>query len=166
MFRRDCSTTHSRLLYPIWPIFSSTRVSLFTNVQIFFFKSREERWPVTWETAEWNTLETGVCVCLVTQSFLTLCDPTDCSPPGSSVHGDSPGKNIETGCLFLLQGIFQIQGLNPGLRTAGRFFAIWATSPSKNKLFQRTSQVVLVVKNSPANAGDTGLIPGPGRSHW
>ena len=28
------------------------------------------------------------------QSCLTLCDPMDCSPPGSSVHGDSPGKNI------------------------------------------------------------------------
>ena len=27
-----------------------------------------------------------VCV-LVTQSFLTSCEPTDCSPPGSSVHG-------------------------------------------------------------------------------
>ena len=27
-----------------------------------------------------------VCV-LVTQSYLTLCDPMDCSPPGSSVHG-------------------------------------------------------------------------------
>ena len=29
-----------------------------------------------------------VCVCvLVTQSCLTLCDPIDCSPIGSSVHG-------------------------------------------------------------------------------
>ena len=34
-----------------------------------------------------------VCVCLVTQLRLTLCDPMDCSPPGSSVRGDSPGKN-------------------------------------------------------------------------
>ena len=28
-----------------------------------------------------------VCVCLVYQSNLTLCDPKDYSPPGSSVHG-------------------------------------------------------------------------------
>ena len=28
-------------------------------------------------------------VCLVTQSCLTLCNPRDCSPPGSSVHGFS-----------------------------------------------------------------------------
>ena len=28
---------------------------------------------------------------------------------------DSPGKNTRVGCHFLLQGIFQIQGSNPGL---------------------------------------------------
>ena len=39
----------------------------------------------------------------------------NCSPQGSSVHGDSPGKNTEVGCHFLLQGIFPTQGLNPGL---------------------------------------------------
>ena len=38
------------------------------------------------------------------QSYLTLCDPVDCSPPGSSVHGDSPGENIGVGCHALLQG--------------------------------------------------------------
>ena len=27
------------------------------------------------------------CACLVAQSCPTLCDPMDCSPPGSSVHG-------------------------------------------------------------------------------
>ena len=41
-----------------------------------------------------------VCVCVCVQSLqscLTLCDPMDCSPPGSSVHGDSPGKNTGVG---------------------------------------------------------------------
>ena len=37
-----------------------------------------------------------VCVCLVAWSGLTFCDPVDCSLPGSSVHGDSPGKNTHT----------------------------------------------------------------------
>ena len=36
----------------------------------------------------------------------------DCSPPGSSVHGDSLGKNTGVGCQFLLQGIF-LQGNEP-----------------------------------------------------
>ena len=51
-----------------------------------------------------------IYMCLVAQSCSTLCDPIDCSPTGSSVHGDSPGKNTEVGCHALLQGIFQTQG--------------------------------------------------------
>ena len=38
--------------------------------------------------------------------------PMDCSLPGSSVHGDSPGKNTGVVCHALLQGIFLTQGLN------------------------------------------------------
>ena len=52
---------------------------------------------------------------VVSRSCLTLCDPIDCSPPGSSVHGDSPGKNTGVGCHALLQGIFPTQGSNPGI---------------------------------------------------
>ena len=46
-------------------------------------------------------------LCLVAQSCPILCDPMDCSPPGSSLHGDSPGKNTGVGCHALLQGIFK-----------------------------------------------------------
>ena len=53
-------------------------------------------------------------LCLVAQLCLLLCEPVDCSPPGSSVHGDSPGKNTGVGCHALLQGIFPTQGSNPG----------------------------------------------------
>ena len=49
------------------------------------------------------------------QLYPTLCGPMDCSPPGSSVHGDSPGKNTEVSCHALLKGIFPTQGLNPCL---------------------------------------------------
>ena len=56
-----------------------------------------------------------MCTSLVTQLCLTLCDFMDGSPPGSSVYGDSPGKNTGVGCHALLQGIFMTQGLNPGL---------------------------------------------------
>ena len=47
----------------------------------------------------------------VSQSCLTLCDPTD-----FLLLWNSPGKNTGVGCHFLLQGIFLTQGLNPGLR--------------------------------------------------
>ena len=56
-----------------------------------------------------------VVLCLVTESCPILCDPMDCSPPSSSVHGDSPGKNTGVGCHALLQGIFPTQGSNQGL---------------------------------------------------
>ena len=49
------------------------------------------------------------------QSCLTLCDAMDCSPPGSTVHGDSRGKNTGVGCHALFQGIFPTQGSNPHL---------------------------------------------------
>ena len=51
----------------------------------------------------------GVCVHAKSlQSCLTLCDAMNCSLPGSSVYGNSPGKN-RVGCHFLLQGIFLSQ---------------------------------------------------------
>ena len=49
----------------------------------------------------------------IAQSCPILCDPMDCSLPGSSVHGDSPGKNTGVGCHSLLQGILQNQGIEP-----------------------------------------------------
>ena len=54
-------------------------------------------------------------LCLVTQLCVTLCDPTNCSPLGSTVHGDSPGQNTPVGCHALLEGIFPTQGSKPGL---------------------------------------------------
>ena len=52
----------------------------------------------------------AVCICLVTQSCLILCDPMDCSPSGSFVHGNSPGKITGMGCHALLQGTLRTQG--------------------------------------------------------
>ena len=70
----------------------------------------------------YNSQDTGMdkdVLCLVTQLYLTLCDPIDCSPPGSSVHeilqarilewvamfssrGSSPSRNGSCGLLHLL----------------------------------------------------------------
>ena len=45
-------------------------------------------------------------LCSVTHSCLALWDPMDCTLPGSSVHGDSPGMNPGVGSHAVLQGIF------------------------------------------------------------
>ena len=61
----------------------------------------------------------GLCCCCyccsVAKSCHTVCYPMDGSPPGSSVHGDSPGRNTGVGCHVLLQGIFPTQGSNSDL---------------------------------------------------
>ena len=48
-------------------------------------------------------------------SRIQLFNPMDCSPPGSSVDGDSPGKNTRVGSNALIQGIFPTQGSNPAV---------------------------------------------------
>ena len=57
----------------------------------------------------------GKCAVLSHSVVSTLGNVMDCSPPGSSVHGDSPGKNTGVGCHALLQGIFATRELNPHL---------------------------------------------------
>ena len=68
---------------------------------------------------------------IVTQSCSTLCDTMDCSPPGSSVHGYSPGKNTGMGCHALLQGIFPTQGSNPGLQPTLEADSLLSEPPGK-----------------------------------
>ena len=85
---------------------------------------------------------------LAAQSYLTLYDPMDCSPPGSSVHGYSPSKNTGVGCRDLRQGILPTQGSNLYLLlssiVAGGFFttsAIWEAQPAQFALLNSTSAV-------------------------
>ena len=93
-------------------------------------------------------------------------DPLDCSPPGFSVHGISPGKNTGVGCRALLQGIFLTQGSNLclfcllhwqvgslSLAPLGKPYAITVSFPGGP-----------TGKISACNAGVPGSIPRPGRS--
>ena len=77
----------------------------------------------------------------------TCCDPRDHSPPGSSVHGDSPGKNTGVGCHALLQGIFPAQVSKQGLLHCRRILY---------QLSYQGSPCICILKAD--------LIPGLGRS--
>ena len=79
----------------------------------------------------WNWKYLGASFCHVTNWSCSL----KSSQPGSSVHGDFPGKNTEVGCHVLLQALNIIWALNL------IFFHV-----------TRASQVALVVENPPANA--------------
>ena len=74
------------------------------------------------------------------QLWLTLCDPMDCSLPGSSVCGILQARTLQWAVMSSSRGIFPTQGSNPAslmsLALAGGFFTI----------------------------GDMGSIPGSGRS--
>ena len=50
------------------------------------------------------------------QMCLTLCNPTDYSPPGFSVHGTLQARILEWVAIPYLQGIFPTQGSNPCLQ--------------------------------------------------
>ena len=89
----------------------------------------------------------------------------DCNLPGSSVHGDSPGKNTWVGCHSLLQGIFPTQGSNWGLLHCSSFFTVWATMEA-NRCWQMlptwllsnsTPNWELVVKHLPIHHLRAGL---------
>ena len=53
--------------------------------------------------------------CMSLQSCLTLCDPMDYSPQGSSVHAIFQARIFGVGCHFFLQETFLTRGLNPHL---------------------------------------------------
>ena len=62
-----------------------------------------------WDTCIDRGRTYACCYCLVAKSCATLCDPMNCSPPSSSVHGILQARMLEW-VPFLLQGIFCTQG--------------------------------------------------------
>ena len=104
------------------PVFSLLLVPIHRTNRIMFLKvwskppcSEAPNIPASggFLCSVWNGLLARLC--LVAQLCLTLCDPMDYSLPGFFVLRDSPGKNTGVDCHALLQGIFPIQGSNPGL---------------------------------------------------
>ena len=66
------------------------------------------------------------CV-LVPQSCLTLCEPMDCSLPGSSVHGICQARILEWVAISFSRGSSRPRDQTWVFCIAGRFFTIWAT---------------------------------------
>ena len=66
-----------------------------------------------------------LCVCA--QSCPTLCDPMDCSLPGSSVHGISQARTLEWVAIPFSRGPSWSRDQTQVSCTAGGFFTLWAT---------------------------------------
>ena len=63
----------------------------------------------------------------VAQSCLTLCDPVDCSPPGSSTYGILQARILEWVAISFTGGSSQPRDGTQVSRIAGRHFNLWAT---------------------------------------
>ena len=85
-------------------------------------------------------------VCLVAQLCLTICNPVDCSPPGSSVYGDSPGKNI--GWVAMpSRGSSQPRDQTQVSRIASGFFTNSATREAHSYMFSLFSALFYYSNN-------------------
>ena len=62
---------------------------------------------------------------LVAQSCLTLCNPMDCNPPHSSVHGILQARILEWVAIPFSRESSRSGDWNGDTYIAGRFFTIW-----------------------------------------
>ena len=72
-------------------------------------------------------MHTYCCCCFVTKSCLTLCEPMDCNPPDSSVHGISHARRLEWLAISFSRGSSPSRDQICISCIAGRFFTDWAT---------------------------------------
>ena len=63
-------------------------------------------------------------MCLVAQSFPALCNPMECSPPGSSVHGILQARILEWVTMPSSRGSSQPRDQARVSHVAGGFFAV------------------------------------------
>ena len=61
---------------------------------------------------------------LVAQSCLTLCDPMDCSRPGSSVHGILQARILEWVAISFSRGSSRLRDRTQVSCIAGRLFTL------------------------------------------
>ena len=72
--------------------------------------------------------------CSVAQLCSTLCNPMDCSLPGSSVHGISQERTLEWVAIPFSRGSSQCRDQSRVSCIAGKFFTIWTTRTSAHKI--------------------------------
>ena len=81
------------------------------------------KWMIKWLYA-WCILMLKV---KVTQLYLTLCDPMDCSPPGSSIHGILQARTLEWVAIPYSRGSSRPKDGTLVSCIAWRIFTMWTT---------------------------------------
>ena len=86
-----------------------------------------------WHVLRGWLLFQGFCCCSVVQLCLTLCDPMDCSPPGSSVHGILQARILEWVATSFSRGSFWLRDQTRVSCIDQQILYHWATrKPSKS----------------------------------
>ena len=80
-----------------------------------------------WQGVLYHESHLRCVLCLVAGSGLTLRDPMDCSPPGSSVHGILQGRVLEWVSMPSSSGSSWPRDRTQISHITGGFFTVWAT---------------------------------------
>ena len=83
-----------------------------------------------------SSLWKGKAKAIVAQSCPTLCDPTDCSPPGFSVHGILQARILGWVAIPFSRGSSWLSDRTWVSHTAGKFFTIWVTRETLLSLWE------------------------------
>ena len=81
---------------------------------------------------------------LIAQLCPTLCDPIDCSPPGSSVHGILQAGTLEWVAIPFSRISSWPRNWTPVSYIAGRFFTIWTTREALNTYYPLSFPLIVV----------------------
>ena len=83
----------------------------------------------------------------VVQLYSTLCDPKDCSPPGSSIHGIFQTRILEWVAISFSRGSSQPRDRTQVSRIAGRLFTICATKEGNAGLEEAQAGIKMSRRN-------------------
>ena len=134
---------------------------------IFFLNNQTFPFGEVWKI--WCNV---IAVVTITLSYLTLCQPLDCSPSGSSVHvilqarilqwvaEVLPTQELNQGLLHHRQILYQLSYLRSSWWNVSTIK--WWNVPTTS--FVQASLVAQVVNDLPAMQENLGFIPGLGRS--
>ena len=126
-----------------WPIVSIIKFNhVLENNSIFSYKTNPECKIILYIS--------NVCVCVLTQSCLPLCNPMDYSPPGSSVQGILQARILEWVATPFSKGSSQLKDQTRVSCTSGRFFTVYQNHLGPSFIHIWASLVAQLVKNLPA----------------
>ena len=140
-----CALSHSVVSNSLWPIDCSCYIQGILQARILKWVaipfSRQSSWP---RDRTWVFCIAGVFLLSeppgkpiqdsesereseIAQSCPILCDPMNCSLPGSSVHGIFQARVLEWGAISFSRGSSQPRDRTQVSWIADRHFTVWAT---------------------------------------